>query len=170
MRDAAPFLARVPGIQYGVLDTLTGYAVRRTQLRMYEDFVQALAPWHITPPRYSALVIISMNPGLKLTQLAQILGIARSGAVILVDALADLGYVSRDPMPEDRRAFSLQLTERGRADLDVITATVQAHDERVTASLAPEERATLHGLLHKLSGIADGLAHAAPDAAHQAAQ
>jgi len=49
MSEVAPYLARVPGIQYGVLDTLTGYAVRRTQLRMYEDFVQALAAWHITP-------------------------------------------------------------------------------------------------------------------------
>jgi len=38
------------------------------------------------------------------------MGIARSGAVILVDALADLGYVTREPMPEDRRAFSLQLS------------------------------------------------------------
>lgn len=170
MSDAAPFLARVPGIQYGVLDTLTGYAVRRTQLRMYEDFVQALAPWHITPPRYSALVIISLNPGLKLTQLAQILGIARSGAVILVDALADLGYVSRDPMPEDRRAFSLQLTDRGRADLETITATVQAHDERVTASLDPQERATLHGLLHKLSGITDGPGGPLPEAVEPADQ
>lgn len=152
MSDAVPFLVHVPGIQYGVLDTLTGYAVRRTQLRMYEQFIEALAPWHITPPRYSALVIISLNPGLKLTQLAQILGIARSGAVILVDALADLGYVSRDPMPEDRRAFSLQLTERGRTDLERITAAVQAQDARATATLDAHERATLHTLLYKLSG------------------
>lgn len=153
MSEVAPYLARVPGIQYGVLDTLTGYAVRRTQLRMYEDFVQALAAWHITPPRYSALVIISLNRGLKLTQLAQIMGIARSGAVILVDALADLGYVTREPMPEDRRAFSLQLTDRGRTDLALITAAVQAHDDRVTASLNAEELETLHRLLHKLSGL-----------------
>ncbi len=34
----------------------------------------------------SALIIISRNPHLKLTELAQILGIARSGAVLLVDA------------------------------------------------------------------------------------
>lgn len=150
MRDEDTFLAHVPGIQYGVLDTLMGYAVRRTQITVYEHFIAALAPWHITPPRYSALVIVSLNPGLKLTQLAKILGIARSGAVILVDALEELGYVTRDPMPEDRRAFSLAMTDKGRRDLVDITAAVQAHDQRATQALAADEQAELMRLLHKL--------------------
>lgn len=153
MRDEDSFLAHVPGIQYGVLDTLLGYAVRRTQIKMYEDFLVSLAPWHITPPRYAAMTIISLNPGLKLTQLAKVMGIARSGAVILVDALEELGYVNRDPMPEDRRAFSLVLTDKGRQDLAPITAAVQAHDQRITQALSAPERQELQRLLHKLSGV-----------------
>jgi DNA-binding MarR family transcriptional regulator len=154
MREEESFLAHVPGIQYGVLDTLTGYAIRRAQIRVYEDFLASLAPWHITPPRFSAMTVISLNPGLKLTQLSKVLGIARSGAVILVDALETLGYVRRDPMPEDRRAFSLMLTEHGQHDLALITAAVKAHDERMTQTLGADERATLQRLLHKLSDAA----------------
>ncbi len=149
--EADTFIARVSGIQYGMLDTLLGYALRRTQLRMYEDFIASLAPWGITPPRFSAMVFVSLNPGLKLTQLAKIMGIARSGAVILVDALEALGYMVREPAPEDRRAFSLRLTDKGAQDLVAITAAVQAHDARVSGTLNKAEQAKLKRLLGKLS-------------------
>ncbi|WP_290871433.1 MarR family transcriptional regulator [Aquabacterium sp.] len=153
MREEEPFLAHVPGIQYGVLDTLAGYAVRRVQIQAYEDFMTSMAAWHITPPRFSAMTIIALNPGLKLTQLAKVLGIARSGAVMLVDALEDLGYVRREPMPEDKRAFSLVMTDKGRTDLGNITAAVQAHDARITASLNARERDTFWRLLRKMTGM-----------------
>jgi DNA-binding MarR family transcriptional regulator len=143
MQETDPFVPRVPGIDYGVLDTLLGYAVRRAQIRLYEDFVASLSQWGITPPRFSAMVIVSHNPGLKLTQLAKVMGIARSGAVILVDALEELGYMQRHPVPEDRRAFSLALTKKGQADLAAITAAVQLHDERMAQSLAPDEQSQL---------------------------
>ena len=52
MSDSELFVAHVPGIQYGVLDSLVGYAVRRAQIRMYETFIVALEPWGITPPRF----------------------------------------------------------------------------------------------------------------------
>jgi DNA-binding MarR family transcriptional regulator len=153
MSDSELFVAHVPGIQYGVLDSLMGYAVRRAQIRMYETFIMALEPWGITPPRFSAMVIVSLNPGLKLTQLAKIMGIARSGAVILVDALEELGYMQRLPAPEDRRAFSLALTEKGKEDLARITEAVKAQDKDVTNTLNTEEQSQLHRLLLKLCDI-----------------
>ncbi len=151
MQDTDHFVPRVPGIDYGVLDTLLGYAVRRAQIRLYEDFIASLAPWGITPPRFSAMVIVSRNPGLKLTQLAKIMGIARSGAVILVDALEELGYTQRQPMPDDRRAFSLSLTTKGQADLVEIIRAVQEHDARMAANLAEPEQTQLLSLLARLA-------------------
>ena len=151
MHDPDHFVAKVPGIDYGILDDLLGYAVRRAQIRLYEDFIASLAPWGITPPRFSAMVIVSRNPGLKLTQLARIMGIARSGSVILVDALEDLGYVQRLPVPEDRRAFSLTLTPKGRTDLVAISAAVRAHDERMARMLTPDEKTALRALLTRMS-------------------
>jgi len=150
MSDSELFVAHVPGVQYGVLDSLMGYAIRRAQIKTYETFIMALEPWGITPPRFSAMVIVSLNPGLKLTQLAKIMGIARSGAVILVDALEDLGYVERQPAPEDRRAFSLALTEKGKKDLVQISQVVVEQDTRVVQPLTPAEQQDLHRLLIKL--------------------
>lgn len=152
---AAPaddFDPHVPGIDYGVLDTLVGYSVRRAQIVIYEDFVLTLAPWHITPQRFSALTVISRNDHLKLTQLARILGIARSGAVLLVDALAAMGYVERQPSVEDRRAYGLVLTPKGVADLKAITEAVCEHDRRMASGLSADEARQLTRLLRLVAG------------------
>ena len=148
--EEGQFNPRVPGIDYGVLDELMGYSVRRAQIVMYEDFIASLASWQVTPPRFSALVIIARNPGLKLTELARILGIARSGAVALIDSLADMAYVERRPSPTDRRALGLFLTSQGRVDLPHIIDAVKAHDQRATQPLSPQEFAQLQELLARL--------------------
>ncbi|MGB8436781.1 MAG: hypothetical protein WCE38_21240, partial [Burkholderiales bacterium] len=79
--------ARVPGIEYDGLDSLLGYALRRAQIAAFEDFYRATAGFGITPPRFTALVILGANPGLSQTALGQVLGIARSGAMLITDWL-----------------------------------------------------------------------------------
>ncbi|MBF6991797.1 MarR family winged helix-turn-helix transcriptional regulator [Cupriavidus sp. IK-TO18] len=147
----AGFDPHVPNIDYGVLDSLIGYAIRRAQIRIYEDFVLSLSQWQITPPRFSALVIISRNPHLKLTELARILGIARSGAVLLVDALEEMNLVARRPAAGDRRAYSLVLTPSGRKTLDAATRAVVEHDAHVGSALSDSDQATLKSLLSRLA-------------------
>lgn len=147
----ATFDPHVPAVDYGVLDSLVGYAIRRAQIRIYEDFVESLATWNITPPRFSAMLIISRNPQLKLTDLARILGIARSGAVLLIDALETMKLVARRPAPSDRRAYSLVLTSTGRKTLEAVTAAVCEHDARIAAALSAQEQATLLQLLGRLA-------------------
>ncbi|MDF9428831.1 MarR family transcriptional regulator [Cupriavidus gilardii] len=148
--EVGGFDPHLPDVDYGVLDGLIGYAIRRAQIRLYEDFVRALAPWNITPPRFSALVLISRNPNLKLTDLARIMGIARSGAVLLVDALEEMKLVARRPAENDRRAFSLVLTAAGRKTLAEVTEAVCEHDARMSRQLSPEQRSTLVELLGRL--------------------
>lgn len=145
-----PFVPHVPGVEYGVLDELVGYAIRRAQILIYEDFLAALAPWDITPQRFSALTIIAANPGLKSTELARILGIARSGAVQIVDQLEVLGYVTRAQAPDDRRAHCLTLTSAGRRAYAQIAEAVRAHDARISARLNADERRSLIELLGRL--------------------
>ncbi|MDI1260346.1 MarR family transcriptional regulator [Aquabacterium sp.] len=145
------FNPHVPGIDYGMLDSLVGYGVRRAQIAIYNDFLPALDAWNITPPRFSALVIISRNKGLKLTELAQVLGIARSGVVALIDTLSEMGYVDRLAVPGDRRAYGLALTALGKKDLRQIEQAVLKQDQRAAHRLTVEERQQLLTLLDKLA-------------------
>jgi len=137
----------VPGIEYGVLDQLVGYAIRRAQIRIYQDFLEALGERSITPPRFSAMTIIQCNPGMKLTDLSSAMGIARSGAVEVVNSLEKLGYVIRTDSATDRRAFALALTESGKQALQEITRSIEDHDARISARLTRDEQSELRRLL-----------------------
>jgi DNA-binding MarR family transcriptional regulator len=153
----AGFEPHVAGVDYGTLDDLVGYAMRRAQLHMYEDFYRTLAPWRISPQRYSALTVVALNPGLRLTQLGHILGIAGSGTVMVVRALEALDYVERRAAEGDARAHALHVTAAGRRALRQIDAAVREQDARMTAVLSADERQALVRMLSRLAGDdADG--------------
>ena len=137
-------------IDQDVLDDLVGYALRRAQLAVYEDFAATLGP-SLTPQRFAALVLVGANPGLSQTALGELLCIARSGSMVLVDWLEQEGLVERRPRPEDRRAYGLHLTGEGTAALDGWKRAAVDHDHRATSALTAGERAELHRLLRKLA-------------------
>jgi len=152
-RDPRPGTnARVPGIDYDGLDSLLGYALRRAQIAAFEDFYRATAGDSITPPRFTALVIVGANPGLSQTALGQVLGIARSGAMFVTDWLEGHGLAERCARPHDGRAWGLFLTRRGEALLEKLKRKVRAHDNRLTTRLTAAERRTLFRLLERLAG------------------
>lgn len=144
------FSAQVPGVAYGVLDELIGYSIRRAQIRIYQDFLDALGPWSITPPRFSAMTLIQSNADMKLTELANAMGIARSGAVEVVNSLEKLGYATRTESRLDKRAHALALTDAGQEALRSITQAIREHDARVSAKLTASEQDELRRLLDSL--------------------
>ena len=140
----------VPDVAQDVLDQLVGYALRRAQLLVYEDFAATLGA-SMTPQRFAALVLVGANPGLSQTALGELLQIARSGSMVLVDWLEAEGLIERRPRPEDRRAYGLHLTARGVESLEAWKRAALEHDMRVTATLSDAERAELHRLLRKIA-------------------
>ena len=149
------FERRVPGVAYGVLDELVGYAIRRAQIAIYEDFDAALGALDLTPQRFAALVLIAGNDGIGQGRLGRVLGIARSGVVQVVRGLETRGWVRRDADGGDARSWLLTLTPAGRALLAQARRRVRAHDRRVSAALTEAERRTLVAWLDRL-GKADG--------------
>lgn len=145
-----PFNPHIEGLAYGPLDRLVGYAVRRAQIRLYEDFGEALQPWNITPQRFSALTLIYHNPGIKPTELARAMGIARSGVVIILDWLEAAGYVRRVGDQADKRTLALEVSTEGKTALRNITKAVEAHDARMSTRLSAEEKKQLVALLERL--------------------
>jgi DNA-binding MarR family transcriptional regulator len=139
-------------VRYGALDSLIGYALRRAQLKVFDDFTESLAHWQMTPQRFSSLVFVVENPGLKLTELAALLHVARSNAVVLVDALVALGYVARHASPTDRRALELHPTSAGKRALRTMLPAVRAHDQRIVKALSRGEQRTLQELLERIVG------------------
>jgi DNA-binding MarR family transcriptional regulator len=144
-------IARAPGIDYGGLDEILGYQLRRAQLAGFEAFHRATAGVDITPPRYTALTIVGANPGLSQTDLGGALGTARSGAMLLTDWLEDRGLAERRRRNGDGRAWGLYLTARGRALLARLRRRVIANDASFAGRLRPREQEELKRLLEKLT-------------------
>lgn len=158
-RRAAPYrpralapIVRVPGLRYDVLDELLGYSLRRAQVAMFAAFHDATRGVGITPPRFTALVVIGANPGLSQTVLGNVLGIARSGAMLLASRFEAQGWVERRHRPDDGRAWGLYLTPKGENLVQKMKRRVAATDRKRAAVLSPRERRELLRLLGKLAG------------------
>jgi len=150
-RALAP-IRRLQGVSYGALDELLGYSLRRAQVAMFLAFHRATRGLGITPPRFSALVIVGANPGLSQSTLGAVLGIARSGAMLLADWMVGRRLVERRRSPDDARAWGLHLTRRGAELLDKTVRAVAAEERREAARLGGAERRELLRLLEKLAG------------------
>ena len=144
-------MKRVPGLRYDVLDELLGYPLRRAQLAMFDAFDEATRGLRMTPPRFTAMVVIGANPGLSQTLLGRVLGIARSGAMLMTDLLEERGLVERRHLPEDGRAWGLHLTPQGARLVERMKRRVMASDLKKATILSAKERRELLRLLEKLS-------------------
>ena len=149
-RALAPIL-RVPGLDYDVLDELLGYALRRAQVGMFLAFHAATRGMDVTPPRFTALVMVGANPGIGQSVLGKVLGIARSGAMLLTDWLEERGLVERRRRPDDARSWGVHLTPRGERFVAAMKRRVVAEDRRRAAVLDAKERRELLRLLNKLA-------------------
>ncbi len=128
-----------------------GYAVRRAQIRLYNDFYNALTDLDTTPTRFTLMLLIRENPGIRSVDLARTLGVARSGMVKLVEGLEQRGLISRKTDPKDRRNQTLVLTRQGQRTLNKQEKAVARHEAKVTANLSENEREQLLTLLWRVA-------------------
>ena len=145
-------MKKLKALRYDVLDELLGFSLRRAQIAMFQAFYASTEGMDVTPTRFTALVIIGANPGISQTLLGNALGIARSGAMLLVDWLEDKGWLERKAKPGDGRAWGLHLTRSGESVLARAKGRVVDWDAKRSVALAVKERRELLRLLGKLAG------------------
>jgi DNA-binding MarR family transcriptional regulator len=135
----------------GRLSGLLGYAVRRAQMRVFQDFAAAMDALGLTPGQLGALLLIEANQGLSQTQLGAALGIDRSSVVPLLDRLETLDLIRRTPHASDRRTHALALTDNGAALIRRLLPALEAHERRIAADLSASERRLLMQLLDRVA-------------------
>lgn len=87
--------------------------------------------------------------GATVDRVHQVLGVTPSGAVRLVDRLAEADLASRGPGP-DKRSRAIRLTDDGHRRSDAVVATRSAYLLALTADLSAEEVTTLRDLLGRV--------------------
>ena len=138
-------------VDLGELPFFIGYALRRAQMVVYQDFFRTFAEVRVRPAQFSVLAILERNPGLKQSEVASVLGIKRTNFVVLLNELERRGLAERRPAEGDRRSYALCLTDKGVALLRRLKRMVAVHERRVTAHLGAADRKQLFRLLHRLA-------------------
>jgi DNA-binding MarR family transcriptional regulator len=128
-----------------------GYAIRRAQMRVYEDFFAALADLETTPTRYTLMLLIRDNPGIRSVDLARVLGMSRSHMVKQIDDLESRNLITRETPRSDRRSRILLLTARGESKLTQLEQAVERHEAQLTEGFSAEDRERLLGLLWRIA-------------------
>lgn len=138
-------------VDLGALGRSLGFALRRAQAAVAEDFAARFGPEDIRPIQFALLTVLRHNPGLRQTQVSFALGVKRTNFVPLLDELTGRGLAERRQVPGDRRAAALFLTRDGAALLDRLEGLARAHEARFAARIGAADYATLLGLLHRVA-------------------
>jgi DNA-binding MarR family transcriptional regulator len=129
-----------------------GYALRRAQVAVFQDFAREMAAARvpITPGEFGILVLVSRNAGLSQTSLARAIGVDRSTLVPILDRLERHGLIKRRASLTDRRTHALELGAAGAALLPVYEIAVRRHERRIQRRLKSGEGRALIAALDLL--------------------
>lgn len=145
--------AGAESLEYGRLDGLLGYHLRKGQQAMFQSFAAALDGENISPGQLGVLLMVAANPGVNQTRVGAAMGIDRSTLVAVLDRLEARDLIERAPSPTDRRSHALMLTAEGTRYLDELMPRVEAHERELAGDLSDRERRSLIELLGRLKGI-----------------
>lgn len=119
-------------------------------LRSKQRLSMLAAEHDITGVQATLLIILEPNKPLKMSYLAEMFECDASNITGLTDRLEDVGLISRDQDPKDRRIRLLSLTKKGlklRAD---ILAQMAESDAIGLNVLSMNEREQMYKMLAKL--------------------
>ncbi|MCC2603508.1 MarR family winged helix-turn-helix transcriptional regulator [Sphingopyxis yananensis] len=136
---------------FGVLAPLIGYHLRRAHGAFVVDFGAALSGTGMRQILVGILAVIANQPGINQGAVGRILDIKRANMVSLINELVDAQLVCRLVDPQDRRAFSLNLTEKGAEMLQICLERISAHEQRMLEGFTDLELAQLRDLLGRIA-------------------
>jgi DNA-binding MarR family transcriptional regulator len=108
---------------------------------------EAIAPYGLTVPQYTALSVLNARGALSNAQLAERSFTSPQAANEMVKAMEEHGWLLREPHPSHGRILHLRLTPRGAELLSQCDAAVDLVEAELLKDLLPGERDDLQRLL-----------------------
>lgn len=110
-----------------------------------------------TLPRFDVLAALDRSEaGLKMSELSGELRVSNGNVTGIVDRLVNDGLIMRAPVPGDRRAMTVRLTQKGR---EVFAGMAEAHEgwiDELLGAADADEAAALAGRLHEITTELEG--------------
>jgi len=117
---------------------------------MRQYFVKELKDLGIGPGQFPLLMTLLHNDGITQEELAGIVCLDKATTARGVKKLEDLGYLTREVNPADRREYSLNLTKKATDMRPRLKRTLDSSTEMITQNLTEEEKEIFEKLLSKM--------------------
>ena len=128
------------------------YRLKHALLRLEELHAVHLRDAGVSARELGVLLLLADREPESQQQAAQRLGVDRTSMVALLDGLEGRGLVARRPDAADRRRNVVELTDAGRATLEVATRASDAAERELLADLDDADAGRLRELLGRLAG------------------
>src|ERR1700719_2516894 len=115
------------------------------------QFSERLGVLQLTPADAGILRLLHVAPGISQQELSERLRIHPSRLVAILDNLEQRKVVERKPNVEDRRLYSLHLTDDGGEILVRIGKIAREHQDALLSALIEDDRKRLTELLQRVA-------------------
>ena len=137
-------------LDVGEIKDILGFHIRLAYVAVYRHFMTTFSELDLTQKQVSVLWLVSDNPGIAQTDLAQRLYMDRATTMGIVNRLQGRHFLRRGPSPEDRRRKTLYLTQQGDELLVRAKQAIWAHERWLKSRFTKNEIKTLMGLLDRI--------------------
>lgn len=127
----------------GFLLNDTARLYRRTLDGMLRDLGMTSLQWR-------TVARLKREPGMRQSELADLLEVEPITLSRMIDRLADSGMVCRKPDPNDRRAWNLYLTDKTDGLIRQLEVEAKRVEDLAFAGLSEDERQMLAGLVERV--------------------
>jgi len=129
-----------------------GFLLRRAHQIAVGIFVDECAPYKLTQPQHSTLIVIGHCPGIDQAALARAVGFDRATIGHVVEGLEARGLLRRQNSQADKRRKMLVLTAQGRSFMRRAASAIERTSDRLLEPLNASDRRTFVGFLLQLAG------------------
>lgn len=133
------------------LDSHTGYWLRAVSNHVSAAFARKVEARGVTVAEWVMLRALADGPGTRPARLAERLALTPGAISKLADRLEAKGLIARTPLPDDRRAHLLALSDKGAALVPELARLADANEAEWFGALSPDDRAALDRILRQLA-------------------
>ncbi|HEX5406941.1 MAG TPA: MarR family transcriptional regulator [Pseudonocardiaceae bacterium] len=124
-----------------------GPLLHRAQRKAATAFTDALRPLGLQSKHFGALLVLRRGHGLSQRELIERLDSDKSSMVRMLDDLESRGLCVRTPDTQDRRAYSVRLTDTGHAVFEQAERHAMKVVDELLSGFTAEESQQLRDLL-----------------------
>jgi MarR family transcriptional regulator for hemolysin len=131
--------------------------------QMRTRFDQSVAELGVTRSQWSVLIVAAHRPGANQRDIARALDMAEAPAGRLIDKLCSEGLLIRKPRTDDKRAYSVWLTDKAQPIVDQLAGIASENEAMAFAGVSDDQLVQLAALLGMMAENVGGTKDRPPE-------